>query len=101
MTDSRPGAPDPYSAYGVLSVRALFDISAQCQRECGFLGDAWAATKREESEGAMRALPALLTRYSELPRADRLAAIATGLLAGNIFDWGAPEVSKAHHVPRG
>lgn len=58
--------------------------------------DAWASTKWEESVGAIRALPALLARYAQMPTNDRLRAIATGLLAGNIFDWGAVEVGRAN-----
>lgn len=52
-------------------MRTLFDISAQCQRECGFVRDSWAQLKREETETAMRTLLTLLAKYETLQDKER------------------------------
>lgn len=48
--------------------------------------------KREENDFAIRLLPDRLTMLSLLPDDQRHMQVIKGLLAGNVFDWGAKEV---------
>jgi bifunctional damage-control phosphatase, subfamily II, fusion protein len=51
-----------------------------------------AALKRWENADALRDLPAVLASMDRLPLPERQEALIRGLLAGNMFDWGAHAV---------
>ena len=50
--------------------------------------------KQQENEGALRQLSEHLRRLDSLTGGALHLALARGLLAGNVFDWGAQEVRK-------
>ncbi|KNC75215.1 hypothetical protein SARC_12255, partial [Sphaeroforma arctica JP610] len=82
------------NAYGNLSVRSLFQLQAQAQRDCGFVSDPWKQVKVSENAKALECLPDLLHKYDaiENPR-DKRSALIKGILSGNVFDWGAKAVA--------
>lgn len=50
--------------------------------------------KQLENEKALKLLPSWLVQLDKLPWEERQEAIICGVLAGNVFDWGAKEVVK-------
>lgn len=50
--------------------------------------------KQQENEFALRSLPDYLDHLNSLSWEQRQHALVAGLLAGNVFDWGAKEVVK-------
>ncbi len=48
--------------------------------------------KQLENDLALTQLPALIDRLDSLSWAERQMSIVCGILAGNVFDWGAQEV---------
>ncbi|KAK7089960.1 4'-phosphopantetheine phosphatase-like [Littorina saxatilis] len=80
-------------AYGSLTVRSLLDTSSQCLAEFNF-PDPYSQQKQQENETALKQLPAHLTLLDSQSGKDLHLSIAKGLLAGNVFDWGAQEVRK-------
>ncbi|KAH8008911.1 hypothetical protein HPB51_007567 [Rhipicephalus microplus] len=50
--------------------------------------------KRLENEAALRLLPSRLSQLDAMEWRERQEALVTGLLAGNVFDWGAKEVAR-------
>ena len=58
----------------------------------------WAAfvsqQKQQENEGALRQLPEHLKCLDNMTGDALQLALAKGLLAGNVFDWGAQEIRK-------
>ncbi|KAF5405985.1 Type II pantothenate kinase [Paragonimus heterotremus] len=81
------------SCSGVLTVRCLLSAQQHFLREFGF-GDAFAMQKKLENRSALLALPARLQYLSGLSWEERQFTLIRGLLAGNLFDWGAAEVLK-------
>ena len=49
--------------------------------------------KQREYEAALKKLGARLQQLDGLEAADRQLSLARGLMAGNVFDWGAKEVA--------
>lgn len=47
-----------------------------------------------ENELALKLLKSRIDTLNSLPWEERQIALVTGLLAGNVFDWGAKEVAK-------
>lgn len=47
-----------------------------------------------ENELALKLLKSRVDAINSLPWEERQIALVTGLLAGNVFDWGAKEVAK-------
>ncbi|KAL5005498.1 hypothetical protein ScPMuIL_018954 [Solemya velum] len=82
---------NPY-AYGSLTVRSLLDTSSHCLEEFKFT-DPWSQQKQMENEAALKGLKDRLIYLDGLPLNERQLALACGLLAGNVFDWGASEVA--------
>lgn len=80
-------------AYGSLTVRSLLDTNSQCLAEFNFT-DPYSQQKQQENEIALKQLPEHLHILDSLAGADMNLALAKGLLAGNVFDWGAREVRK-------
>lgn len=50
--------------------------------------------KQEENEAALLLLSKRLKELDALPWEQRQIALIEGIIAGNVFDWGAKEVSK-------
>ena len=49
--------------------------------------------KQQENEHSLKCLPSYLAEIDGQSGEDRQLALARGLLAGNVFDWGAREVA--------
>ncbi|CAM9152828.1 unnamed protein product, partial [Lampetra fluviatilis] len=79
-------------AYGSLTVRSLLDTREHCLLEFDF-PDPYSKVKQQENDCALRQLPAVLAALDVLPWGARQLALVRGLLAGNVFDWGAQAVS--------
>lgn len=47
-----------------------------------------------ENELALKLLKPRIESINSLPWEEKQIAVVTGLLAGNVFDWGAKEVAK-------
>ena len=50
--------------------------------------------KQQENEAALKLLPKRLSDLDVMSWSTRQIALVEGLLAGNVFDWGAKEVVK-------
>ncbi|KAI8462346.1 MAG: fumble-domain-containing protein [Monoraphidium minutum] len=74
--------------YGQLGLGELFEMREECLREFGF-SDVYRLDKERENAVALQVLPDLLTELDSLPPRRRLLSIVQGILAANIFDWGA------------
>ena len=62
-------------------------------RVCSYRRD-----KARENQAATHALGALLAELDAMPRRERLLALVQGVLAGNIFDWGAQACVELYHA---
>uniref|UniRef100_A0A915C011 4'-phosphopantetheine phosphatase n=1 Tax=Parascaris univalens TaxID=6257 RepID=A0A915C011_PARUN len=81
-------------AYGCCNVRNLLDLREQILNQFLF-DDAFLNQKRFENERAMEELSAVLKEVDAVSsERDRQILVVKGLLAGNVFDWGAKEVVK-------
>ena len=81
-----------YSAYGSLTVRSLLDTREHCLEEFHFV-DPYAQQKRDENEQALGLLRAQLASLDTMGWEARQLCLVEGMLAGNVFDWGAKEVA--------
>lgn len=79
-------------AYGTLTVRTLLDTIEHCMKEFDF-PDPYLDQKKKENEEALSYLKARLDILDELEGEEKLKALIMGVLAGNMFDWGAKEVA--------
>lgn len=75
-------------AYGQLGLADLFELREECLREFGF-ADVYRHDKARENTAALEVLPDLLAEVDAMPPLQRLLALLQGVLAANIFDWGA------------
>ncbi|GMT07404.1 hypothetical protein PENTCL1PPCAC_29578 [Pristionchus entomophagus] len=81
-------------AYGTCNVRNLLDLREQIFQEHEF-DDPFKLQKKLENDLAVRELPKVVAKLDSMDDArERLAEATKGLLAGNVFDWGAKEVVK-------
>ncbi|KAL7637380.1 UNVERIFIED_CONTAM: hypothetical protein RMT77_012108 [Armadillidium vulgare] len=78
-------------AYGNLTVRSLLDMREHCLNESDF-PDPYLQQKKTENEQALMFLKGRLKYLDSLSWAERQEALIRGILAGNVFDWGAKEV---------
>ena len=79
-------------AFGNLTVRSLLDMREHCLMEFDFQ-DVYLKQKQLENKAALALLPSYLDKLQSMQFSDRHEALALGLLAGNVFDWGAKEVA--------
>jgi len=79
-------------AYGSLTVRSLLDTREHCMEEFHFV-DPYSMQKQTENESALKLLPARLDELRSKAWEERQLSLAKGMLAGNVFDWGAKEVA--------
>ncbi|KAE9413590.1 hypothetical protein Angca_007048, partial [Angiostrongylus cantonensis] len=79
-------------AYGNSNVRNLLDLREQLLNEQDF-DDSYLNQKAMENAAAVSQLPSLLKSIDEVVSdPQRLFLVTRGLLAGNVFDWGAQKV---------
>ena len=79
-------------AFGNLTVRSLLDMREHCLMEFDF-HDVYLKQKQLENKAALASLPSYLARLHSMEWRERQEALALGILAGNVFDWGAKEVA--------
>ncbi|KAF1747896.1 hypothetical protein GCK72_024362 [Caenorhabditis remanei] len=84
-------------AYGNSNARNLLEVREQILQEKGF-DDIYVQKKHEENCTAIAELPHVLATIDKLKETSDdktvLEYVSRGLLAGNVFDWGAKEVVK-------
>ncbi|CAG0878879.1 unnamed protein product [Darwinula stevensoni] len=80
------------SAYGKLTVRSLLDMREHMLNESEF-DDPYLLRKQEENEAALKSLASRLKYLDALGYQERQVRLIEGILAGNVFDWGAKEVA--------
>uniref|UniRef100_A0A023F3Z0 4'-phosphopantetheine phosphatase n=2 Tax=Triatoma infestans TaxID=30076 RepID=A0A023F3Z0_TRIIF len=78
-------------AYGNLTVRSLLETIEHYMREFDF-PDPYVFTKQSENEAALSQLQERLNYLDSLTPKQREVELIIGLLAGNMFDWGARAV---------
>uniref|UniRef100_A0A8C7Q436 4'-phosphopantetheine phosphatase n=1 Tax=Oncorhynchus mykiss TaxID=8022 RepID=A0A8C7Q436_ONCMY len=81
-------------AYGSLTVRSLLDTREHCLNEFNF-PDPYSKIKQRENDMALKYFQKAVKSLEELSWEQRQFALVRGLLAGNVFDWGAKAVSEA------
>lgn len=78
--------------FGQLSVRSLLDLNEHIIRENGFK-DAWLHQKNVETTAALRNAPARFSQIDAIDNQDaRWKELCKGVIAGNMFDWGAKAI---------
>ncbi|CAK1548454.1 unnamed protein product [Leptosia nina] len=81
-------------AHGELTIRLLLDINETCLRAQGFF-DLWKRQKKYENEAALAQLASRLAEIDAMPDdRQKWLALCSGILAGNMFDWGAQAVTS-------
>lgn len=79
-------------AYGTLTVRSLLDTREHCLNEFSF-PDPYSKVKQKENGVALKCFRRVVSALDALGWEERQLALVQGLLAGNVFDWGAKAVS--------
>ncbi|KAM6371822.1 4'-phosphopantetheine phosphatase isoform 2-T2 [Pluvialis apricaria] len=79
-------------AYGTLTVRSLLDTREHCLNEFNF-PDPYSKVKQKENGIALKCFQSVIESLDSLGWEERQFALVKGLLAGNVFDWGAKAVS--------
>ncbi|XP_042557851.1 4'-phosphopantetheine phosphatase [Dipodomys spectabilis] len=79
-------------AYGTLTVRSLLDTREHCLNEFSF-PDPYSKVKQQENGLALKCFQSVTRSLDALGWEERQLALVKGLLAGNVFDWGAKAVS--------
>ncbi|XP_015280788.1 PREDICTED: pantothenate kinase 4 [Gekko japonicus] len=80
-------------AYGTLTVRSLLDTREHCLNEFNF-PDPYSKVKQKENGIALKYYQSVIESLDALGWEERQFALVKGLLAGNVFDWGAKAVSE-------
>nr|XP_033777875.1 4'-phosphopantetheine phosphatase isoform X3 [Geotrypetes seraphini] len=80
-------------AYGSLTVRSLLDTREHCLNEFNF-PDPYSKVKQKENDIALKFFQKVTQSLDALGWEARQLALVKGLLAGNVFDWGAKAVSE-------
>uniref|UniRef100_A0A8P4GCU1 4'-phosphopantetheine phosphatase n=1 Tax=Dicentrarchus labrax TaxID=13489 RepID=A0A8P4GCU1_DICLA len=81
-------------AYGSLTVRSLLDTREHCLNEFNF-PDPYSKIKQKENDMALKYYQKAVKSLEELSWEQRQFALVRGVLAGNVFDWGAKAVVLA------
>lgn len=83
-----------FRATGRLTIRSLLELNESCLRNNGFF-DPWKEQKQIENEASIKRLRDRLTELDELKcSSKKWEELVKGLLAGNMFDWGASAVAE-------
>ncbi|KAI8111302.1 hypothetical protein M9434_004874 [Picochlorum sp. BPE23] len=85
------------SSFGQINLSDLFEVREECLREAGF-DDVYRMDKARENAAALEALPDLLAELDILEPPARLLSLVQGVLAANIFDWGAKACVDLYHT---
>ncbi|XP_063799161.1 4'-phosphopantetheine phosphatase isoform X2 [Pseudophryne corroboree] len=80
-------------AYGSLTVRSLLDTREHCLNEFNF-PDPYSKVKQKENDIALKYYQKVIRSLDALVWEEKQLALVKGLLAGNVFDWGAKAVSE-------
>uniref|UniRef100_A0A8C5C289 4'-phosphopantetheine phosphatase n=1 Tax=Gadus morhua TaxID=8049 RepID=A0A8C5C289_GADMO len=75
-------------AYGSLTVRSLLDTREHCLNEFNF-PDPYSKIKQRENDAALRCYQKAVAALDALGWEEKQFALVRGVLAGNVFDWGA------------
>uniref|UniRef100_A0A3B4F1G6 4'-phosphopantetheine phosphatase n=1 Tax=Pundamilia nyererei TaxID=303518 RepID=A0A3B4F1G6_9CICH len=75
-------------AYGSLTVRSLLDTREHCLNEFNF-PDPYSKIKQRENDTALKYYQKAVKSLDELSWEEKQFALVQGVLAGNVFDWGA------------
>uniref|UniRef100_A0A7N6F8X5 4'-phosphopantetheine phosphatase n=1 Tax=Anabas testudineus TaxID=64144 RepID=A0A7N6F8X5_ANATE len=75
-------------AYGSLTVRSLLDTREHCLNEFNF-PDPYSKIKQRENDIALKYYQKAVKSMEKLSWEERQFALVRGVLAGNVFDWGA------------
>ncbi|XP_055387622.1 4'-phosphopantetheine phosphatase [Condylostylus longicornis] len=78
---------------GPVTIRQLLELNEPLLRKYGF-ADPWLEQKLIENENSIRNFKSRLDQIDCLGTEDKWIELVKGLLAGNIFDWGAQTVSE-------
>uniref|UniRef100_A0AAX7VSV6 4'-phosphopantetheine phosphatase n=1 Tax=Astatotilapia calliptera TaxID=8154 RepID=A0AAX7VSV6_ASTCA len=81
-------------AYGSLTVRSLLDTREHCLNEFNF-PDPYSKIKQRENDIALKYYQKAVKSLDELSWEEKQFALVQGVLAGNVFDWGAKAVVLA------
>uniref|UniRef100_A0A7N6FD71 4'-phosphopantetheine phosphatase n=1 Tax=Anabas testudineus TaxID=64144 RepID=A0A7N6FD71_ANATE len=81
-------------AYGSLTVRSLLDTREHCLNEFNF-PDPYSKIKQRENDIALKYYQKAVKSMEKLSWEERQFALVRGVLAGNVFDWGAKAVSDS------
>uniref|UniRef100_A0A8D1HUA2 4'-phosphopantetheine phosphatase n=1 Tax=Sus scrofa TaxID=9823 RepID=A0A8D1HUA2_PIG len=81
-------------AYGTLTVRSLLDTREHCLNEFNF-PDPYSKVKQQDNGVALKCFQRVIRSLDALGWEERQLALVKGLLAGNVFDWGAKAVSES------
>ncbi|XP_062168584.1 pantothenate kinase 2 isoform X3 [Alnus glutinosa] len=84
------------AAYGKLGLANLLELREECLREFQFV-DAYRSIKQRENEASLAVLPDLLMELDSMSEEIRLLTLIEGVLAANIFDWGARACVDLYH----
>ncbi|KAG6683655.1 hypothetical protein I3842_12G025700 [Carya illinoinensis] len=84
------------AAYGKLGLANLLELREECLREFQFV-DAYRSIKQRENEASLAVLPDLLIELDSMSEETRLLTLIEGVLAANIFDWGARACVDLYH----
>lgn len=77
-----------------LTIRTLLELNQRSLRLYGF-SDPWKEQKKLENEASLKKLHARLQWLDQIKdENEKWTAIIKGVLAGNMFDWGAQAVSQ-------
>ncbi|KAM4703444.1 4'-phosphopantetheine phosphatase isoform 2-T2 [Rhinophrynus dorsalis] len=80
-------------AYGSLTVRSLLDTREHCLNEFNF-PDPYSKVKQKENDIALKYFQRVIKSLDALGWEEKQFALVKGLLAGNVFDWGAKAVTE-------
>ncbi|CAD6187556.1 unnamed protein product [Caenorhabditis auriculariae] len=79
-------------AYGSANIRNLLDLREQILNEHGF-DDAYSLQKEMENSAAVRSYTNVIANISKIQDFEqKWILLSRGMLAGNVFDWGAEKV---------
>nr|XP_042113314.1 4'-phosphopantetheine phosphatase isoform X3 [Ovis aries] len=87
-------------AYGTLTVRSLLDTREHCLNEFNF-PDPYSKVKQKDNGVALKCFQRVVSALDALDWEERQLALVKGLLAGNVFDWGAKAVSESGTAMQG
>ena len=78
-------------------VKLAPDSNAEDCWMCIFMWVLCRLDKEREHAAALEVLPDLLSELDHMPPPARLTSLIQGILAGNIFDWGAKATVDLYH----